>query len=203
MDYTKEDYVQPDANLNSEFWRNNITMVLLEQYKNLMNGNVADYGCNHGLWAARVSLLDAVNRVDGFDLNRKSLAHGYDKVFPQIPATSHKVALHEMNLVDLNWTTCVFDFVYSFHTLEHIFEKDIPQVMKNMSAPLKQGGHFLVNLPEKNSYLWEPLHIYHITLEELDTLFDTHGFDKVESYEDQRGGQTGHSKNITGLYQKR
>ena len=33
-------------------------------------------------------------------------------------------------------------------------------------------------------------------------LFEKHGFKTIECYLDQRGGQVGHSTNITALYQK-
>ena len=39
-------------------------------------------------------------------------------------------------------------------------------------------------------------------LSELNQLFTNKGYAVVESYHDQRGGQTGHSQNITALYKK-
>lgn len=203
MKYDKENYVQPDADMNSEFWANNIGAVLLKQYHPVMKGRVVDFGCNNGLWAAFVSRNPQVTEVVGFDLNRESLKVGYDEILPQVPDTRHKVTLHEANLVDLKWTGQLFDFAYSFHTLEHIFPEDVDAVMTNMSALLKSDGLFLMNLPDKYSYYWEALHVYHPNLLELDALFEKYGYDKLESYVDERGGQHDYSKNITGLYRKR
>lgn len=202
-DYNKENYVQPDAKLNSPFWAKNITTVLLRQYGPQMHGNVADFGCNHGLWAAMVSQNPAVNKVCGFDLNREALSLGLDKVLPQVPNTRGKIDLRLCNLTELDWDGELFDFAYSFHTLEHIFPEHVETVMNNMANSIKPEGLFLLNLPEKDSYHWEKSHVYHITLKELDDLLDAHGFDKIESYHDERGGQHGHSRNITGLYRKR
>ena len=67
---------------------------------------------------------------------------------------------------------------------------------------IKIGGHILINMPDKNSYYWEPQHVYHPSMDELNNLFIRHGCQVVESYIDQRGGQVGQSQNITALYKK-
>ena len=201
--YAKESYIQPDTNIRSSFWDKNILAVLLKQYSYMLKGRVVDFGCNHGVGVGLVSELEAVDAVVGFDINRESLARAHNELLPQIPKTRHKVEFFNENLADMTWTGEQFDFAYSIHTLEHIFPEDVAPAMTNMANMIKTGGWFLMNLPEKESYAWEPSHVYKITLKELDALMDTHGFDRIESYDDERGGQHGPSKNITGLYKKR
>lgn len=199
--YAKENYLQPDANIKSGFWAKNITGVLIEQYKSHMVGSVVDFGCNNGVHTAKVSCLDTVDKVVGFDLNQEALDQATKVVKPQVPDPD-KLEFVATNLTNIAWEDASFDFAFSFHTLEHIFPEDVDACMSEMARVLKPGAHFLMNLPDKHSARWDSGHVYHPDLQELNDLFEKHGFTTVESYEDERGGQVGPSRNITGLYVK-
>lgn len=200
--YAKESYLQPEPYLNSEFWKNNIATFLLEQYKPYMSGNVADFGCNNGLNVAKISLHDSVKKIVGFDIFEESIKVAEEIVLPQVPETKEKIEFVVANLANLNWQEEFFDFGYSFHVLEHIFPEDVDAVMKETTKTIKLGGHMLINMPDKHSCPWETKHVYHPDLAELNELMEKHGYETVESYADERGGQVGNSRNITGLYKK-
>lgn len=203
--YEKENYLQhggENPNIRSMFWDNNITGVLVDHYKDYMVGNVVEYGCNTGTMVGRVSEYNFVNEVVGVDLNSNSIKIAQQKIPSQIPNTKNKVKFLNENLTKLSLSTEYFDFGFTIHTIEHIYPEDIDEVVSEMLRVIKIGGHLLVNLPDKDSYYWEPLHVYRPSMSELNELFIKHGCEVIESYIDQRGGQVGHSQNITALYKK-
>lgn len=203
--YEKENYLQhggENPDIRSLFWDNNITGVLIEHYKDYMVGKIVEYGCNNGAMVGRVSEYERVDEVVGIDLNSDSIKIAKEKIPPQIFDTNHKVKFLNENLTKLSLDNEYFDFGFTIHTLEHIYPEDVDKVVSEMLRIIKIGGHLMVNLPDKNSYYWEPLHVYRPSMEELNELFVKHGCEVIESYIDQRGGQVGHSQNITALYKK-
>lgn len=203
--YNKENYLQADpTDINSEWWNTNITGVLINYYKPWMKGKVAEFGCNHGVQVATVSLFNNIDEVVGFDINSEAISIAKsDVIMNQIESTKNKVKFIETNLTSIDWESDYFDFAYSIHTLEHIYPEDVDKVMSEMSRLLKSGAYFLINLPDKNSYSWESLHVYKPDINELCNLFEKHGFEKLECYLDDRGGQVGPSINITGMFRKK
>ena len=198
----KENYKQPFPDINSQFWHENITGVLINYYKNLMKGKIAEFGCNNGISTAKVSRYEDVEQVVGFDINEEALKEAEEKLLPQIPETLNKVSFVKTNLTKIDWQKNYFDFAFTIHTIEHIYPEDIEEAISEMSSLLKSNAYFLVNLPDKNSYRWEPTHVFHPDLNDLNNLFVKNGFEVIESYYDERGGQVGHSRNITALYKK-
>ena len=205
MKYLKENYLQhggENPDIRSPFWDENITGVLVKHYKEYMKGNVVEFGCNNGVMVARVSEYESVDEVVGVDLNTESIEVCKNKIPEQIKDTSHKVRFLNENLTDLSLEDQYFNFGFSIHTIEHIYPEDIDKAVSEMLRTIKTNGYIMVNLPDKESYLWEPLHVYRPSIEELNQLFIHHGCEVIESYIDERGGQVGHSKNITALYKK-
>lgn len=200
--YEKESYLQPDPNVESDFWKSNITSILVEQYTNKMKGTVADFGCNHGLSLAKISRINDVERCVGFDINNEALLVATNTVLPQIESTKHKVSFIKANLTKIPVIDNSFDFIICFHTLEHIYEDDVDLVIEEMFRTTKNDGYVLINMPDKTSCPWEDNHVYKPDLNELNEIMIKHGFSKIESYHDERGGQAGISRNITGLYKK-
>ena len=198
----KESYKQPFPDINHAFWHENITGVLINQYKDLMKGNIADFGCNNGINVGKISILSSVDKIVGFDINEEAIEEAKNIILPQVKENSNKISFVKTNLTNINWEKEYFDFAYSFHTLEHIFPEDVDSVIEQITSLLKKEALLLINLPDKHSYAWEKTHVFHPDLSELNQLFTNKGYAVVESYHDQRGGQTGHSQNITALYKK-
>jgi 2-polyprenyl-3-methyl-5-hydroxy-6-metoxy-1,4-benzoquinol methylase len=193
--YEKENYVHME-----NYWQKYMPSVLLAHYNKLFRGRIADFGCNTGLFDIHLAGLKKVEEVVGFDVNKEAIDQA--KLFAeQSPVKSKLKFVHKNLTEDLSYEN-YFDFIICFHTLEHIYPEDIDASVKNIHKTLKPGGYALINLPDKNSYLWETAHVYHPNKEELSELFQTHGFETIEAYEDERGGQVGHSRNITALYKK-
>ena len=192
--YNKENYVHIQ-----EYWKQYMPIVLLTQYKKYFVGKIADFGCNTGLFDLHIASLPGVEEVVGYDINKKAIEQAV-KFAKNKNITN--VAYHHQNLTTPIDLKEYFDFAVCFHTLEHVFPEDIPAVMENLQTTIKTNGYILVNQPDKHSYAWEKSHVYHPNKEELNDLFTEYGFSSIESYEDERGGQVGHSRNITALYRK-
>jgi 2-polyprenyl-3-methyl-5-hydroxy-6-metoxy-1,4-benzoquinol methylase len=192
--YNKENYVHIE-----DYWQKYMPKVLLDHYGKYFTGTIGDFGCNTGLFDLHIAQLPEVKQVIGFDVNLEAIEKANEFANEK---KVENVVYHYQNLADKIWLKECFDFAICFHTLEHIFPEDIPPVIKNITTTIKQNGHILINMPDKNSYPWESSHVYHPNKEELNELFENHGFQTVESYEDERGGQHGASRNITALYKK-
>jgi cyclopropane fatty-acyl-phospholipid synthase-like methyltransferase len=88
-----------------------------------------------------------------------------------------------------------FDVISAFDVLEHIYEADLPQLLKNVNNHMRQGGLFLAGIatfPDEG---------YHVTLKEeawWDNLLSDHGFLRTEPLE-----HFGRSTSINGVYMKR
>lgn len=194
--YSKENYIHEKQgyDINSDYWQgkaDNICPVILKHYESYIKGKVVEFGCNNGVCVAKTSLLDPVTEVVGFDINPEAIQIAQsDIILNQIPSTRNKVKYVEANLTKIPWEKNYFDFAYTSHTLEHIYPDDIDDAVSEMSRLLKKGSYFLVNLPEKDSYHWcHDLHPYRPNMNELNSLFEEHGFETIECYLDQRGGQ--------------
>lgn len=193
--YKKENYVHLE-----NYWKRYIPKVLFEHYKSFFQGTIGDFGCNSGLFDIHFAEMEGVNEVVGFDINEEAIKKA--KEFAASSPAVSKLKFYCQNLAEKIGYDNYFDFIICFHTLEHVYPIDIDECVQNIFTSLKSGGHTLINLPDKYSYSWEPTHVFHPNKEELSELFEKHGFSTVEAYEDERGGQTGQSRNITALYHK-
>jgi len=174
--------------------------VLFQHYRKLFQGKIGDFGCNTGLFDIHLAEMERVNEVIGFDINEEAIKKA--KEFAAVSPVKSKLKFHCQNLTEKIEYDSYFDFVICFHTIEHIYPEDVDDCVRNIFTSLKVGGYALINLPDKHSYPWEETHVFHPNKEELSKLFEVHGFSTVEAYEDERGGQVGHSRNITALYLK-
>lgn len=179
---SKENYVTRDPNPN--IWRNHANGEIINHYSKYIHGVCGDLGCNHG--ACTLLLLDFQDKVSelfGFDMNMSALEVAYktaNDANPSIPITFMAASLLKLPMENEK-----FDFLMSFHTLEHIFPEDVDKFISEMFRILKKGGHLLISIPYDHAYP-DPAHVGFYKVDDFCELFERHGFIIIECMKDNR-----------------
>lgn len=191
----KENYitVRPSPSL----WKDHANYNILNDTKYLIKDAVcADLGCNHGSCTVLLHDFNPLH-VDGYDINKKAL-----QVAEQTASdygVSHKTNFIEANLTDIPVEDEQYDIIVTFHTLEHIYESDVNQVIREMNRILKHQGHILISIPYKHNYS-DPCHVAFYDEITLKDLFEKNNFSTVYCIEDNRWNEKGL---LTALFQKK
>jgi ubiquinone/menaquinone biosynthesis C-methylase UbiE len=193
----KESYITRDH--EPEKWRNHPNYCIMSFYKTIIKGAVADLGCNHG--ACTALLLDLfpdnkITSIHGFDINYNALQVAYKTAVslnPSIPVTFLAV-----NLINIPIEDNKFNFVMSFHTLEHIYSDDAEKFVKEVFRILKPDSYFLISIPYNRAYP-DPCHVAFYNVDSLCELFEKYGFQVIECMRDNRWNE---KELLTGLFFK-
>lgn len=196
MNYeNKENYIT--VNPSPDIWKMHPNYFIMNFYKQYIKGVCGDLGCNHG--ACTVLLLDFAEHIEsihGFDLNYRALEVAYNmavKINPPI-----KVSFVQTNLTKIPMENEFFDFLMSFHVLEHIYSEDIDKVLDEIWRILKPQGTILISIPYDHAYP-DPAHVAFYNVDSLSALFEKHNFEVIECMKDNRW----HEKNLlTGVFRK-
>jgi ubiquinone/menaquinone biosynthesis C-methylase UbiE len=186
--YSKESYITRDANI--ENWESHLNTIILNQYSDIINGRVGDFGCNHGSCTIISARNPNIKSIVGIDINSKSILVAENLLVNcnESSETKSKVRYQVGDLTNLNRISDnYFDSATCFHTLEHIYIEDYNKVFSEWKRVIKDGGHFIVSVPYLNAYD-DPCHVNYFDENKLSELFTQHGFEVVECYRDNREG---------------
>lgn len=195
MKYSKELYLNLDSDPSK--WKEHVNVKTLEEFSDIITGNVLDVGCHHG--ATTYWLKDFnVTSITGIDVNEAALELARDN-FKDV-AISNKFISMDLTEKSLNKK---FDTIVSFHTLEHIYLEDTDKFLTNVYKMLKVGGHFIIGLPYENAYdntdSVEQYHVSHYNETSLNSVMEKNQFTTIKTFKDDRWTE----KNIlTGIYKK-
>lgn len=190
----KENYITacPDVSV----WKNHPNYFLLQHYKEYIHGSCCDIGCNHGACTLHLLEFRQVTQICGIDINQAALEVACElaaKASPSIP-----ISYYVANIVDNKFDENTFDFIMSFHCLEHIYPDDIDNVVKGMYRTLKHDRFVLISIPYDHAYP-DPQHVAFYTVDTLCDLFERNGFETIECMKDNRWNE----KNLlTGIFYK-
>lgn len=191
----KENYITrtPEPML----WRHHANGEIIHTYQKYIRGYCGDLGCNHG--ACTLLLLDFhinIKGIYGFDLNNNAIEvakHTTSKLNPIVP-----VKFVTANLLELPVKDNVFDFLMSFHTLEHIYPNDVDTFISEIYRILKPGGILLISIPYDRAYP-DPAHVGFYKVDDICELFEKHHFKVIECMKDNRWNE----KNLlTAVFEK-
>lgn len=198
--YTKkENYTY---NFSDEWNRKHNKYKIIKQYKKYLTGKVGELGSNSGYQCFLAAEFNNVKSVIGVDLNKEAVKFGNTKIRNKFPKkVSNKVKLMAGNLQKLPIEDSYFDAIISFHTLEHIYPKDLKSVLEEKYRVLKDGGYFIVSLPYKKAYPCDK-HVNFFDEDSLDSVLTNAGFKKIELYIDDRAGKNEIKLCLTGVYKK-
>jgi len=186
--YSKESYITRDANI--ENWEPHLNTIILNQYSDIINGRVADFGCNHGACTIISARNSNIKTIVGIDINQESIlvAENLLTNCNEPIEVKNKVRYQVGDLTNLNRISDnYFDSATCFHTLEHIYVEDYNKVFSEWKRVIKDGGHFIVSVPYLNAYD-DPCHVNYFDENNLSELFTQQGFEVVECYRDNREG---------------
>jgi SAM-dependent methyltransferase len=182
-DYAKkENYVTRDPDPNA--WRYHPNYQIIKSYQHLLRGTCGDLGCNHG--SCTLLLLDFASDIEhiyGFDVNVNALRVAYENAMKLNP--SKQISFMCANLLSLPVSNDTFDFLMSFHTLEHIFPEDADKVVAEIWRILKPGGYFVISIPYDHAYP-DPHHVAFYKEDSLRDLFEKRGFFTIHCHKDDR-----------------
>jgi ubiquinone/menaquinone biosynthesis C-methylase UbiE len=137
-----------------------------------------------------------IEQIYGLDMNYEALKIAYDnasRLNPSIP-----VNFMATNLLSVPLGDSKFNFLMSFHTLEHIYPVDAPKFVSEIFRMLAPGAKFLISIPYERAYP-DPAHVAFYNVESVCALFEDAGFETIECLKDNRWSE----KNLlTGLFEK-
>ena len=190
MKYLKEFYItaMPDPML----WKDHVNVKTLNEFFNLITGDVLDIGCNHGgttFWLKDFN----INSITGLDVNNESLKYA-EQLFKDVLIPNKFVNLD----LTVNKLDKTFDTIISFHTLEHIYPEDVNIFLTNIYDMLKINGYFIIGIPYGSAYQ-DPCHVAFYNEQTLNEIMTQNLFKVIKTFKDDRWNE----KNIlTGVYQK-
>jgi 2-polyprenyl-3-methyl-5-hydroxy-6-metoxy-1,4-benzoquinol methylase len=183
MNYSeKENYIT--VNSNPDSWRPHANFKLMQHYSHYIKGNTVDIGCNHG--ACTLLLLDYVEKLEsitGIDMNFEALQIAFNNAHllkPSIP-----VNFIAMNFLENSLESNTYDFLMTFHILEHIYPQDSIKFVSELYRILKPGGYLLLSIPYDRAYP-DPCHVAFYNVDSLCSLFEECGFVTIEAMKDNR-----------------
>jgi len=189
----KENYVTRDS--DPEAWRNHANGLLITLYKDLIKGDVIDFGCNHGACSFLLCENDNVKKVYGLDLNQEAISVANET---KLKLPNHNIEFICDNVLNFN-NDMKFDTVISFHTIEHIYPEDIDVILQKFHNMLPQGGYFITSIPYEKAYDNGVQHVAYYNESSLSELFEKNGFETIECLNDNRVGIGGI---LTGVFKK-
>lgn len=189
----KENYITVHS--NPEIWKNHANYNILKASKEYIRGVCGDLGCNHG---SCTLLLDEFKpeAIYGFDINMKALDVAYQSALNLKSSTPINFIC--TNLLKIPIKDDFFDFLVSFHTLEHIYPIDVDTFVSEIYRVLKPDCNILISIPYDHAYP----DIHHVGFYKEDSiieLFEKHNFITIECFKDDRFNE----KNLlTAIFKK-
>ena len=190
----KENYVTRDPNPDS--WRTHPNGNILTIYSGIINGEVLDFGCNHGSCSFLICENNNVTSVIGLDLNENAI-----EIAEQTKKKINETKINFIcdNILDVTFDKS-FDTIVSFHTLEHIYPEDVNIVLETLYNSLTDDGYFIISIPYEHAFDDGTQHVAFYNENTLSELFEKNNFETVECLYDNRHSEGGI---LTGVFKKK
>jgi SAM-dependent methyltransferase len=171
-------------------WLRHINSLIIIEYRELLTGLVADFGCGDRRYSY----------VLANELARKVIAIDKELKIFSMDILHPFVEFLQSDLHDLSLEADSLDNAVSFHALEHLI--DPGKATREMARVLKCGGNLIVSIPHLKTYFVED-HKHFFDVPALQALFEDNGFETQSVARDRRvdGHQNKHDV-ITGIFYK-
>jgi SAM-dependent methyltransferase len=196
----KEDYIR---NFDDNWHRTHITYTIVKQYSGLFGEKCANLGSNSGYINFLVAEFESVKESIGFDINQKALDFGNTAIRNKFKTNvADKVKFRFSNLINVDSEDNYFDSIVTFHTLEHIFQKDLNKVISEAYRILKPNGYVIISIPYEKAFDTLIQHVSYFNEKSLMKLFEINGFKTIECYKDIRFENTPGRWCLTAIFKK-
>lgn len=175
----KETYIL--SKQSPDDWINHANVGIISLYSKLITGSVLDFGCNNGATTFHLSYNKNVSSITGLDINEECGSY-FNNVFKDVEIHNEFIGA---NILDVNFTNDSYDTILSFHTIEHIYESDLDEVVEKLYRLLKPSGYCIISIPYETAYNG-PEHVSFFNEQQLKQLFERHMFETVECALDNR-----------------
>lgn len=189
---TKENYIT--VNPDPIIWLDHANVKIIKKYKKHIKGIVCDLGANHCSTTVHLLKNTTITKIYALDINEGALKVAFDTINKMNPSIPFNLLV--CNLMNIPLENDTFDFIQSFHTLEHIYPEDINKVISEAYRLLKSGGHILISIPYDHAYPDEA-HVAFYNVDSLCKLFEDNGFITIECMKDNRWNE---KDLLTGLF---
>ena len=101
--------------------------------------NVLDYGCGVGTFLNRLSKINTIKKLFGYDVSH------YARKIACVNSKKSKI-LDDINKISKN----SLDLITALHVIEHISDEALNIIFNNFESLLKENGSILFSTPAKN-----------------------------------------------------
>jgi ubiquinone/menaquinone biosynthesis C-methylase UbiE len=191
--YSKESYI---ALHDREWWGKHPNIDVMKKYKSYLRGTIGDLGCNNAWCTSFIpDISEVFDTIIGIDINSAAIEQA--KINMRSIGKDF-ISFKKASLCDLPFNSDYFDCLTFFHTLEHIYEDDIPEVLGGIRKVLKPGGRLIITVPYENFHKDE-CHVSFFSVETLRLTLESADFNVEDVYIDKSSGIEGL---ITGVFYK-
>lgn len=181
--YSKESYLTRDPDV--DIWREHLNTLILSDYKDLLTGTLADFGCNHGAVTIIASENTLTQKIIGIDINSEAIEVANKLLLKHNIENIEYVVSNLTNLESIEDNH--FDNAFSFHTLEHIRPNDYESFFNEVKRTIKNEGYIIFSIPYERAYD-DPTHMNYFNETSLSNLATYNGLKVIECYRDNRNG---------------
>jgi SAM-dependent methyltransferase len=168
--------------------------MLLNEYKSILTGVVADFGCNTGYMTLIASqVLYGAEMVYGIDSN-SAYSDEQMRLLIDNPAERSKLRFINQSIQDLDRPDNWFDNAFMFQVLEHMTDEEVDPVLSNLQRVIKPSGKMLITVPYDRAYDCSA-HKRYFDLVGLQLMFEAAGWKVLECYRDERNDKNGETHN--------
>lgn len=183
MSITKEEIAKGYDQITEKIGQNDIFYDRVLSFKRCYEGDILDAGCGRGL---------LLKKIYSNNKNRKINLFGID-ISPKLCEIAKEnnpwANISIGDVEEMEFPDDKFDYVFMTETLEHLLDYD--KALREVSRVLKNGGSFIVTVPNKdwlryefynkNRKKFQPIDDHYFTFLEIKNLIISNGF-KIEKY---------------------
>jgi SAM-dependent methyltransferase len=193
--YKKECYVHQCGSADGMriHWTTHPQCLALWRHRACVFGRVLEVGVNYGNTAILAATWPEVKEVVAVDIYHVALAAC--RYLAREFGVERKMRFHVLNWAKPNSLGVDFDLFMCHHTLEHIYDEDIPEFVRNSAYAVKPGGCALVSVPNLTCHN-SPQHVAFYDEKKLMETFGKYGLVAESCHVDVEHGS------IDGLFRK-
>lgn len=178
----KENYIT--AHPDVSWWEQHLNSRVISEASSLLSGYVADFGCNH--WACTLLVARKMSRVVGIDRNMNALRYANSLKKRECIDDQSKIDFICARLTELPFANNSLGGGFLIDVLEHIYEKDLAILTRELKRVLKKGAKIQIVTPFEHAYDDGLQHVTFFDSASLTRLLNDSGMKIIKIERDRR-----------------